>query len=99
MVSLGVPPRDRFQIREIFSEDAFFQLQLGGDPQSGRSEFDVALFVVKLHVEVALNLGYAADLIEEVHVPGAASEFAVGDSLQPGLLLHAHGFAYGFILD
>ena len=46
-----------------------------------------------------MNFGHAAHLIEEVHVPRAAPEFPVRDSLQPSLLLHAHGFTYGFILD
>ena len=41
----------------------------------------------------------AADLVEEIHVPGAAAKLAVGDALEPDLLLHPDYFANGFVLD
>ena len=40
------------------------------------------LLVVELDLQVVLNLGHAAELVEEIHVPGAAAVFAVGDALQ-----------------
>ena len=35
------------------------------------------------------RLGDPVERVDEVHVPGGAAELAVGDRLQPGLLLHA----------
>jgi hypothetical protein len=41
----------------------------------------------------------AAELVDEVHVPGSAAELAVGGGAQPGIFLHLHGFADRLVLD
>ena len=62
-------------------------------------ELDVALGVVELDRQVARRLGDAVERVDEVHVPGGAAELAVGDRLQPDLLLHAHDVADRLVLD
>src|SRR5262249_18723262 len=37
--------------------------------------------------------GHPADLVEKIHVPGAAAELAIGYSLEADLLLHLRGIA------
>ena len=56
-------------------------------------EVDVALVAVKMHGDVLLDLAHAADLVQEIHVPGRAAEFAIGDALQAELFLHRHDVA------
>ena len=40
-----------------------------------------------------LDFADPADPVEKIHVPRAAPELAVGDALEPDLLLHAHRLA------
>ncbi len=85
--------------REVVGEDALLELQLAGHPHGRRRELDVALFVVELHLQVVVRLGNAANLIDEVHVPGRAAVLAVGHPLESDILLHPDDRADGRVLD
>src|SRR5260370_40495554 len=90
---------DRFQEGERLGEDRPLERELAGDAQRRRGELDVALLVVELDREIVLHLGDAADLVEEIHVPGGAAVLAVGDALEADLLLHLHRLGHGVVLD
>jgi hypothetical protein len=51
-----------------------------------------------LDAQGLVGLGHPADLVEEIHVPGASAEFAVGNSFEADLLLHPHGVGDRLIL-
>src|ERR1051326_98982 len=53
-----------------------------------RRKFERAGLVLELDMEAPVRLGDTADLVEEIHVPGAAAELAVGDALEAELGLH-----------
>ena len=59
----------------------------------------VARGVGELHRQVARRLGYPADLVDEVHVPGGPAELPVGGRLQADLLLHPHRAGDLLVLD
>jgi hypothetical protein len=48
---------------------------------------------------VSARRGDAAELVDEVHVPGGAAELAVGRRPQPTVLLLAHDVADRLVLD
>ena len=96
---LGRGVGHRLQEREVVAEDAFVELELALDLQRRGSEFDHALLVAKLHLHVVLHLGGAAHLIQEIHVPGRAAEFAVGDAFQAQVFLLADDVADRLIFD
>ena len=54
---------------------------------------------MELHGEVGRLLLDAAELVDEIHVPGAAPELPVGGALQADLLLQVDRLAHGRILD
>ncbi len=89
---------DRFEELEILAEDALLILQLADDAQGRGGEFDAALVVVELDFQVVLDLLDPAELVEEIHVPGAAAVFAVGDSQKAEILLQLHGLANRLVL-
>ncbi len=95
---LGRLAGDGLQKREVVAEDAVVQVQRARDAQRRRIELDVALVVVELDIESILRPRYTAHLVQEIHVPGAAAKFTVGDSFQPDVLLQAHDLANGRIL-
>ncbi len=64
-----------------------------------RLERDLFLLVAHLDAQRLVGLADAAELIDEVHVPGATAELAVGRGLQPDVLLHLHDLADGVVLD
>ena len=55
--------------------------------------------VVEPHGQVARRLADAAELVDEVHVPGRAAELAVGRRLQADVLLHRDHLGDGRVLD
>jgi hypothetical protein len=70
------------------------------DVQRRRRELDVALLVVELDLErVVGDLLDAAELVDEVHVPGGAPELAVGRAAQADRLLVGDPLADGVVLD
>ena len=95
IVSFGVPARARLQEIEVVAEDAAVEREAAFDLEARGREIHIALVAVKVHGDVLLNLAHAADLVEEVHVPGRAAEFAVGDALQAQLFLQFHDIANG----
>ncbi len=99
MLSFGVAPVADFEEPEVLAKDAALEPQLAGDAQRGGREFEVALFIVKTHLQVILYLRDAADLVEKVHVPRPAPILAVGDSMQANVFLHLNDLADGFVLD
>ena len=59
----------------------------------------VALGVVELHDQLLVGPRDPTELVDEVHVPRAAAELAVGGRLEPDVLLHPHDVADGVVLD
>ena len=55
--------------------------------------------LVNLHREMAGRLGYPAELVDEVHVPGRPAELPVGGRLQAHLFLHPDRLDDLFVLD
>ena len=100
IVSFGVAPS---MVSRRYSKASpkmvFGSVTLLGDVHRGRRVVVLALLVAEMHVEaLALDLLHAAELVDEVHVPGGAAELAVGRGLQPDLLLHGHDFADRLVL-
>ena len=67
----------------MLAEDRLRQRHRVVDARLRRAELDVAGLVVELHVHVLVVLADAAELVDEVHVPGRAAELAVGDGCSP----------------
>ena len=67
--------------------------------QRGRRELDVALLIVKASLLPVLVGRHAADLVQEVHVPGAPAELAVGDAFEADVFLHLHDVADRAVFD
>ena len=85
----------RFQEIEVVAEDAAVEREPAFDLEPRGREIHIALVAVKVHGDVLLDLAHAADLVEEIHVPGRAAELAVGDALQAQLFLQLHDVANG----
>ena len=83
----------RFQEIEVIAEDAAVERQLAFHLEARGREVHIALVAVKMHGDVLLNLAHTADLVQKVHVPRRAAEFAVGDALQAQLFLHTNDVA------
>ena len=60
-------------------------------------EHEVALGVVEDTLQFLLYLFHAGDLVDEVHVPGRTPELAVGDRVQPDILLELDDVADGVV--
>src|SRR5690606_9028413 len=69
------------------------------DPQRRGRELQPALLVAEPDRDVALDLAHAAELVDEVHVPGGAAELAVGGRPQADVLLHLDDLADLLVLD
>ena len=66
----------------------------------GEHGLEVALVAVELDREPLFGMPHdAAELVDEVHVPGGAAELAVGCHAQPDVLLHLHRLADRLVLD
>ena len=95
---LGRGGRDeRLQVPEVLLEDRVVQLNLAAHMDSGWGELNVPRGVVELHGHVARRLADAAQLVDEVHVPGGTPELTVGGGLQADLLLHGHDADDGLV--
>ena len=89
MVSFGTAVVTcRAQELERVGKDRLLERDPAGDAVGGRRELEVALFVVELDGQPLVGLPDPAEGIDEVHVPRAAPELAVGGRLQPDILLH-----------
>jgi len=55
--------------------------------------------VSELDAQRLVGLGHSADLVEEIHVPRAAAELAVGDAFEANLLLDPRDIANRCVLD
>ena len=75
------------------------QVELAVHVQRGRGPLDGAGRVAELHGQVAGGVADAAQLVDEVHVPGRAAELAVGGRLQAEPLLHRDGIGDRVVLD
>src|SRR5262249_35316117 len=71
-------------------EDRPIERQLARDVERDGREDDFALFVAKPRLLPLLADRDAANLVEEIHVPRAAAELAVGDTLEADVLLQFH---------
>ena len=63
------------------------------------AELDGAALVAELDAQNLLGLADPADPVKKIHMPRAAAELAIGDALEPDLLLHPHDIADRRILD
>ena len=81
IVSFGVARATERRNVKSSAKMHFSSLSLPRHPHRRRRELDVALFVVKLDLQVVLGLGDPANLIDEVHVPRGATVLAIGDTL------------------
>ena len=82
------------QERERVGEDRLLEPDRPVDPQRGRGELDRPCVVAELaRACVSSAWRDAAELVDEVHVPGGAAELPVGGRLQADLLLHPHDLA------
>ena len=54
--------------------------------------------VLELHDQLLVGPRDPTQLVDEVHVPRAAAQLAVGGRLEPDLLLHPHDVADGVVL-
>ena len=85
---------------EVVAEDRVRKSELLLDVHAREHRLEVALVAVELDREAFLRMPHdAAELVDEVHVPGGAAELAVGGHAQPDVLLHLHGFADRLVLD
>ena len=91
-------PDRRFEKGKIVAENGLVERELAADPVRGWAELDRAGFVLELDVEAMVTVGDPADLVEEIHVPGAAAHLAVGDALEPQPLLQRDPVADRLIL-
>ena len=81
LVGVGVVTDERERVRE----DRLAHVDPAADVHRRRRVVVGAVLVLELHVQrLALHLGDALQLVDEVHVPGLAAELAVGDRLQAG---------------
>jgi hypothetical protein len=90
---------DGLQEREVLAEDRLVHAQPAGHLDRVRRVGDVALLIVEGGQQRAWHLGDAADLVDEVHVPGGAAELAVGHRPQPRLPLQRDHLADRVVLD
>jgi hypothetical protein len=85
--------------REGVAEDRLGDADLAADVRERGHELDVALLVVERDLDLVVGGRDPVERIDEVHVPGAPPELAVGDPPQADLLLHADGVRDGTVLD
>ena len=87
------------QERERRTEDRVIERERGDDVRGRWRPLIALLLVVERHPDrVVLHLADAAELVDEVHVPGLAAQLTVGRRAQPGLLLPADHLADGGVL-
>ncbi len=89
---------DGFQEAEVLTENRVLEFEPSGDLQGRRGEFDVAVRVVELHLQIVLGAGHATDLVQVVHVPGTPAKLPVSDCLKSDVLLAPDDLPDRFIL-
>ena len=100
MQTLGVRGVWRLRKSKSGALDARGVAQLAGDPHRRRLEADLAAVVAaEARGEAALADRHAIEPLEEVDVEEGAAELAVGDALEPDLLLLAHRLGDALVLD
>ena len=67
--------------------------------EGGGLEVELALGVAEVDLQLLLRRADAAELVDEVHVPGGTPELPVGRRLQAHLLLQAYGGLDALVLD
>src|SRR4051812_7850956 len=92
-------PDELLQFAEVVSEDDVVEPDLSRDIGNGRGEIEVAPLVVEMYLERLLRPDDSSQLVDEIHVPGAAAELAVRRGAQAHLLLHPHDLADRLVLD
>src|SRR5262249_8766494 len=83
-------PRHGFEKIEVIAKNAVLEFELGIYSERRRGKLDGPAFIVKLHLELILAARDAANLIQEVHVPGGPPKFPIGNDAQSDLLLARH---------
>jgi len=94
-------PGDRREKFEIVDEDSptVGPRELAGDLHGRRAVQAVAFGRVKTHGELGRDHPHVPEFQHEIAVPGLAVVFAVGDELEPELLLQPHHVADCGVLD
>src|SRR5262249_21368215 len=94
-------PRDRREKFEIVDEDsrAVGPRELAGDLHGRRAVQAIAFGRMKTHGELGRDHPHVAKFQHEIPVPGVAVVFAVGDELEPELLLQSYHVTNCGMLD
>src|SRR5215472_3629458 len=94
-------PRDRREKSEIVDEDspALGPRELAGYLHGRRAVQAVAFGRMKAHCELGRDHPHVTEFQHEIPVPGVAVVFAVGDELEPELLLQSHHLTDGRMLN
>src|SRR5262245_8380379 len=88
----------RFQEQKILAEDGLLQMQATDDFRQQYLVADVTRFIVK-RPQLRATGHDPANAAQEIHVPAATAEFAIGHRLEPDILLALDGGADGFVFD
>ncbi len=84
---------------EVVGEDRFVEVQRLADGQSRGDELADAFVVAELHHEFLVGADDAAQLVDEVHVPGVAAELPVGRRAEAEVLLEGDDLADGVVFS
>ena len=84
--------------REVLAEDRVVKRQALVHARPRRRELDRAPVVAEARLHRVLRALDAAELVDEVHVPGGAAQLPVGDRAQADLLLHRDRVANRLVL-
>jgi hypothetical protein len=87
------------QEHEVVAEDGLLQAYRGVHAQRRGREVEVALGVAEVHADLLVGPAYAAELVDEVHVPGRTPELPVGGRPQADVALHADDVPDRLVLD
>ena len=103
IVSFGVTPSSTVALQEleVVGEDRVVEVDLLGRRAIAAGVNSTSPSrVAELDLDVARRpSAIAAELVDEVHVPGGAAELAVGRALQPDVALHLDDVADRVVLD
>ena len=78
---------------EILGKDRPVEAEAPADAKGAECGLDRPCLVSELDAQRRVGLRHPADLVEKIHVPGAATKLAVGHSPETDLLLHPRSIA------
>jgi hypothetical protein len=84
---------------KVLAEDGVVEPDGTVHLQRGGGELDVAAGIVELDLDLLVGAGDAAELVDEIHVPGRAAELPIGGGLQANVALHGDDIADCLVLN